>query len=1031
MKSSRICREPYGWLSRFLGIIALAIVFGGTSRAIDPNRTMSQYVRGAWGIDSGFPRGSVYSIAQTNDGYLWIGTERGLVRFDGLNFYLIQSAAPELPSLSHVLGLLSDTDGSLWLRLRRPGLTLLRYDSGIFGNAMGDLATRASVSAMTRGRDGTPAFCLLEGKSNAVVLLNKKFEKLASGVDLSASSVAAIAQTGNGEIWLGTSDVGLFRIHDGQASAVREGLPDLKVNALVPIGENELWVGTDSGIVRWDGAHLTGAGVPQVLKGVQALAMTTDRDSNLWIGTNSKGLVRLNTQGVAFLDNSHSGPSGAVTAVFEDREGDIWFGGANGIERLRDSPFITYSTLEGLPSDGSPVHVDSDNRMWFAPVTGGLWWAKAGQSGRITTAGLDKDVVYSIAERGRELWLGRQHGGLTQLNVDHGSLRAKSYTQRDGLGQDSVDSVSVARDGSVWAGTLSGGVSIFRDGRFKTYTAADGLRSNTISSILETSDGAMWFATPEGLSSLKDGRWVSFTTEQGLPSNDVNCLLEDSAGILWIGTTAGLAFRRDKQIQVSGGAPASLHEQILGIADDKLGSLWVTTSNHVLRVNRENLLHSALADGDVRDYGIADGLRGVEGVRRSRSVVTDTAGRIWLSLNRGISVVDPARLRSNSAPAIPHIQRIVADGRPIPFERNTRIPGGRQRIVFSFTGLSLAVPERVRFRYRLDGFDSDWSEPVPAREAVYTNLSPRAYRFRITASNPDGVWSTNEAAIPFQVEPLFWQTWWFRLSLIAFCMAGILALYRFRLRQVTNQLSLRFQERLTERGRIAQELHDTLLQGFLSASMQVHVAADSLPADSQAKATLTRALELMQQVIEEGRNAVRGLRSTESPSLNLEDAFARIQQEVGPQPQNAVQAAFRVIVQGEPRPLQPVLRDEVYRIGREALINAFRHARAKNIEMELNYASKRLSMLVRDDGRGIDPKILSSGKDGHWGLSGMRERADRIGAQLHVMTSASAGTEIELSVPGNIAFQSDPSPMLTWFGKRTRRNAAVQKGTGK
>jgi signal transduction histidine kinase len=340
--------------------------------------------------------------------------------------------------------------------------------------------------------------------------------------------------------------------------------------------------------------------------------------------------------------------------------------------------------------------------------------------------------------------------------------------------------------------------------------------------------------------------------------------------------------------------------------------------------------------------------------------------------------------------------------------------------MFGYTGLSLSVPERVRFRYRLDGFDHDWSEPVATREAVYTNLSPSSYRFRLIASNSDGVWSSEEAAIGFEVDPLFWQTWWFRASGVMGCMIAGLAVYRFRLHQMTRRLSVRFEERLAERTRIAQELHDTLLQGFLSVSMQVHVANDRLPADSPIQPALTRVLQLMGQVIDEGRNTVRGLRSSSGSSFDLEHAFSRIQEELAPDSMAGSQIEFRVIVDGEPRPLHPLLRDEVYRIGREALINAFRHSRATRIDLELKYSYSHLRVLVRDNGCGIDPQILGSGVDGHWGLSGMRERADQIGGQFHVWSSAAAGTEIELSVPSHVAFVDHRNHTLAWLRRRFR-----------
>ena len=998
--------------SASLLVLCLAASFGGAAYAIDPNRAMSQYLRERWGTEQGFPRGPVYAIAQSNDGYLWIGTQAGLVRFDGLSFRLVR----DVPGLQHgesVLGLMPDRDGNLWIGL--DGATLLRYRSGVFDRPVAETSLNSRVTAMTQSNQGELLISVME--RGAMVYRRGAFGTIADASALPRSPVLSVAQTSDGSIWAGTRGAGLFRFQEGRTSSVTENLPDPKVNCLVSGANGELWVGTDGGIVRWNGNKLTAAGM-QSLNGIQVLAMARDRDGNIWAGTDSRGLLRLNERGVAPLDTVDDRLREAVTAVFEDREGNLWIGSNGRIERLRDSAFVTYSQPEGLPTDGSnPIFVDSENRTWFPPVEGGLWWMKEGTHGHVSNDGLDRDVVYSIAGSNGELWLGRQRGGLTRLRTGQSPFNAQTYTKADGLAQDSVFSVYQTRDGSVWAGTLSGGVSRLSGGRFVTYTTANGLLSNTVASILEGSDGTMWFATPGGLNALSKGRWQSYTSQDGLPSDNVYCLLEDSAGVLWIGTAAGLAFRGSKGIQGPGGAPAWLREPILGLEEDRYGSLWLATSHRVLRVNRQRLLQGTLREGDLREYGVADGLRGSEGVRRHRSVIGDSAGRIWFSLNRGISVVDPGRLTRNAAPTIVHVQAISADGDTVRLQDPVHVPGGRQRITFSFTGLNLSIPERVRFRYRLDGFDSDWSDPAATREAVYTNLAPRAYRFRVIANNTDGAWNSNEGASLLEVDPLFWQTWWFRAAAVLACAGSILAFFRLRMHQLTKRLSLRFEERLAERTRIAQELHDTLLQGFLSASMQVHVATDSLPEDSGAKPTLTRALQLMRQVIEEGRNAVRGLRSSSSPSLDLEQAFSGVQAELVPKDKTGEQIGFRIIVEGQQKPLHPLLRDDVYRVGREALINAFRHAHAKNIEVEVKYSPRQLRILVRDDGRGIDPQILKSGRDGHWGLSGMRERAEQMGARLRVYSSAAAGTEVELSVPGHIAFQDRPRRHLRWFRK--------------
>ncbi len=424
----------------------------------------------------------------------------------------------------------------------------------------------------------------------------------------------------------------------------------------------------------------------------------------------------------------------------------------------------------------------------------------------------------------------------------------------------------------------------------------------------------------------------------------------------------------------------------------------------MLRVDRAALLNDLLQHGDVREYGVADGLLGVESVKRHRILVTDSIGRVWFALSRGLSVADPTRADDRGQPAITLVEQMTADGAQVDVHGPIRIPSSRRRLAVTYAGLSLSVPERVRYRYRLDGFDSDWSDPVAERQAVYTNLAPGHYRFRVIASNSDGAWNGTEAAMPFEVRATFWQTSWFQLSAVVLSGLAGWGLYRLRVRQVARQLSTRFEERLAERTHIAQELHDTLLQGFVSASMQLHVAVDRLPEDSPAKPSLRRVLDLMGKVIDEGRNAVRGLRSSSSAPHELEQAFAGAQQEVG-----VSDAAYRVIVEGRPRSLKPIIRDEVYRIGREALVNAFRHSGATNIEIELEYGPKELSVFVRDDGRGVQPEVLEAGSEGHWGITGMRERAQRIGGSLRIRSRAAAGTEVELRIPAQVAFERQAS----------------------
>jgi signal transduction histidine kinase len=637
---------------------------------------------------------------------------------------------------------------------------------------------------------------------------------------------------------------------------------------------------------------------------------------------------------------------------------------------------------------------------------------KEGHVGQITAGGLEHDVIYSISGGKDEVWIGRQRGGLTALTKSGESFSARSYTEADGLAQNSVYSVHCNRDGTVWAGTVSGGVSRLAGNKFTNFSDANGLPSSGANSIIEGFDGKTWLATPGGLASFADGQWTNYSTREGLPASNVRTIFEDTKHVLWVATSAGLAYLSAGQVKVPRRLPEALHEQIFGIAEDGTGSLWFATSDHVLRMNRDRLLNGSLEDTDVQSYGIGDGLQGVEGVGRDRSVVADQLGRIWVSLDHGLSVADPRVTAANSLPVIVRVESMSAGGNQVNIQNAPHLPAGIQSIVFNYAGTNLATPEGVRFRYKLDGSDRGWSDITASRQVVYRNLDPGSYRFFVVASNSGGLWNGPETAVPFVIEPAFWQTWWFRVISVAMCGFVILAFYRLRMYQLTRQLNIRFQERLAERSRIAQELHDTLLQGVLSASLQLDVAEDQLPDDSPTKPLLRRVLQLMGKVTEEGRNALRGLRTPETDNRSVEMAFSRMRQEFALDER----IGYRVIVNSTARPLRPMIRDEVYRIGREALVNAFLHSHAGSIEVEVEYASRHLRVLVRDDGLGIDPQVLHSGREGHWGLSGMRERSERMGASLRLWSRIGAGTEIELTIPGSIAFQNESlGPTFHWL----------------
>jgi ligand-binding sensor domain-containing protein len=382
-------------------------------------------------------------------------------------------------TIKRVLGLTSDNDGNLWVRLQGP--TILKYKHGVFEAPVAADSGDANITAMCRTNQGELLVSRME--KGAFVFRGNKFDLLASAASLPRSPILAIAQTLNGDVWMGTRDSGLFQSHAGKTFAVLNGLPDPKVNCLQPDGETALWVGTDNGLAHWDGMKFTSSGVP-ALSNMQVLAIIKDRDANIWVGTNANGLIRINSQGVASLP---TGERAAITALYEGRAGNLWVGGANGLQRFIDSIFTTYSTSEGLPSDNNgPVYIDLQGRTWFAPIEGGLFWLRDGRVRQVSVEGLAQDVVYSITGGNDGIWIGRQSGGLTHLRPNGEGFTATTYTERNGLAQNSIYGVYQSRDATIWAGTLSGGLSRYAAGKFITYTRSDGLASNTLTSILKT-----------------------------------------------------------------------------------------------------------------------------------------------------------------------------------------------------------------------------------------------------------------------------------------------------------------------------------------------------------------------------------------------------------------------------------------------------------------------------------------------------------------------------------------------------------------
>lgn len=1004
MSGSRISRE-IRWA---LLLCTCAAVGPHAVFALDPHRTIDQYIVTRWGSRESFPGGPVNAIAQTPDGYLWIGAENGLVRFDGISFRLLEhDNTPSLPA-GHVLGLVVDSEGVLWVRMDSPHL--MRYRGGSFEQMYPvelpppfSPARELGATAAARGIRGD---ALIATPGTPLRSIAGRFKKFVSSGTVRGIPMS-IAETADGAVWVGMRDTGLFCVRDGRGSQV--GLTDQKVNVLLPIAGPELWIGTDSGLLRWDGSEITRRGVPAALARSPILALARDSDSNLWTSTPA-GITRVDSNGSA-LHETVGGLPGAVQAIFEDREGNLWLGGTEGLMQLRDAPFLSYA---GVAGEGGSLYIDPSGRTWIGPSSGGLLWIRGAEHHFITTPGIDRDEIYSISGGPGELWVGRKLGGVTQLREEAGVLHPRTYTAREGLAPGGVYAVHRGRDGSVWAGTLSGAVSRIEKGRITTFTAANGLSADAVATIQETPDGVIWVGTAGGLEAFRNGKWRKYGGEDGLPPGRVNSLAVDGDGVLWIGSSSGLLYWSGARIESARNAPDSLQGEIYGLTADDSGNLWAVTDRHVVSIACASLLGGqSKGPAAVRQFGMADGLPSTRGIRRDHSVAKDPSGRIWFSLQGGLCVVNPS-LPSAVAPALVKVESVAVDGRPLSTGAAARYPSSGRRVVFNFIGVSLTLPGRVRYRYRLDGYDTDWSPANESREAAYTNLSPARYTFRVMASNSEGLWNGTPANVTLEVEPQLSETWWFRMTGLCLTAAAIFAGFRYRMARFHAATNMRFEERLAERTRIARELHDTLLQSFQGLMLRLQVVDDLLP-PGKAKEQLEQSLERADQAIAEGRSAVYDLRSSATTTTDLAQAVRALGDELATQDSTA----FHFVVEGPPRDLHPIIRDELYRFTREALRNAFRHAAARHIETEITYGQRALRLRIRDDGKGIPPEVLEAGRPGHYGLSGMRERAQQIGAKLEIWSGAKAGTEIGLSIAGSVAYRTSPGrPLFGLFRKR-------------
>lgn len=908
--------------------LALFAAGAGPVAALNPDLALTQYGHRAWlaGDDEAdLPQNSVFSILQTRDGYLWLATQGGLARFDGLRFTVFD--ARNTPAIRHndVWTLLEDRQGTLWIGTRGGGLT--RYRDGEFSNFSKEHGLSSDhIQALWQDRDGSLWIGTRGGGLDR--LRNGKFTHYTTRDGLAHDTVYALHGEADGTLWIGTDGGGLSRLRDGvfQTFSTRDGLPGDTVYAIHPDGADGLWIGTGAGLAHRANGAFRVYRTRDGLSNDNVRAIRRDRAGNVWIGTDGGGLNRFSHGRFAALTTRQGLSSDSIGALHEDREGSLWVGtDAGGLTRLKDNRFVPYGPAEGLANENArSILEDRDGTLWIGTFEG-LFRHRDGQFRRYTAKdGLSGDVVLSLAQsRDGSLWAGTLGAGITRIRQG----RFTRYSKADGLANDTVLTLIEDRQGVLWAGTRSGGLHRFENGRFRAFGKADGLTSDDVRYLLEGRGGELWIGTlGGGLNRYQDGRFSALTRANGLSSDMVLSLHEDADGVLWVGTFGGGLNRYKDGVFTAYGLREGLPDDTVFQILEHEDALWMSSNHGVYRVSKRELDEVAAgARAAVRPavFGVADGMRSNECNGAHQPAGWKSAdGRLWFPTIKGVAVVDPRPSGLTQPPPPVVIERAQVDGQPVAPAPIVVVPPGRHALEFQFTALSFRAPEKLQFRYRLEGFDEAWVAAGTRRSAHYTNLPPGRYRFTVAARTHDGAWGEAAATQALEVRPLFWQRRAFYAVYVGAAIALVALGARFQRRRV-RELQTRERALLTlmsEREEAAsalraanrvleQRVHDLARPAAHAAPPGPQITVKTLPEAGEAQPPMGQLVQdfnaLLEQLqqrerdLQEARDALaQEVAEKSHANAELERALSRLRIAQGQLVQSEKLASLGALVAG-------------------------------------------------------------------------------------------------------------------------------------
>jgi ligand-binding sensor domain-containing protein len=1007
----------------------------------------------------------VSQIVQDDQGFMWFGTQYGLNRYDGYRFkvFLHDPADPSSLSGVYITALFKDRSGVIWVACNQ---FLDKYDpvteTFVHYQIQASHAKKEQLTIKHISQDNKGLFWLSTTNGlfafdpvSGVVGAYRHDAK--NPLTLSSSDVKSSGEDREGDFWVVTSEgldkfdrkTGNILLHVAQNEpresffyedhygvfwlihALGNGLAvfDRKTNKLTPI-------------------HLRKSpSSPTALSGF--VAILEDRDGVLWLGSQGGGLFRFDRDHHRFIQyrnesgNPNSLAENSVVTLYEDREENIWIGlGAQGpnLFSKKKTAFEALPLLSGTPENGRDTLVgallkDKTGDVWIGQRTLRRIKREGGDPPTFATkefSGINH-VISMNEDRSGGIWVGTFGDGLSRVDERTGHITTYRHDAADpsSLSSNIVTSLLIDHAGNVWASTWDGLDYFDREtNRFTVYRPhADAVP--LYMGLIEDRQGVLWIGTDADGVQRFDPSTKQFGAYRHDPANQatisdsrVNSVFFDHAGTMWLATQNGL-----DQFNPKGGLVIPYYERdglsgnvVACIREDDRGTLWMSTNKGISSFDQRSRTF--------RNYFTSDGLPGPDLTAWPTCFKSGDGEMFFGGFSGGVAFY-PNRIRETTwtppvvltdlrvsgrsvkrEPELP-LKRVITQSRDLVLTHNQAM------LSLEFSALSYLNPSSTRYRYKLDGLDTDWNQVGSNQRVVtYTSLPAGKFKFRVQAATGRGAWGEPGAVLAIQILPAWWNTWWFRCMYVSFLLLLGYFLYWYRLRQLTQQYSMRLEERVAERTRIARELHDTLLQGFHGLMLRFQGATGLMPQGSKARTVLEDALDCADLLLVASRDRIRDLRQETGPVTPLADALA----EAGRELQKDSPIAFTVVVTGAQRELNSMIRDEVFLIGREAIVNSFCHSQGSKIEVEVDFDHSALRLRVRDDGQGIREETLrAGGLVGHWGLSGMRERAEKMGARFRLWNRSGAGTEVEVTVPGAIAYHDRRGRSLGGWLKRLQK----------